>query len=97
MVCDDLQCAATRMVKVQGITHSNKKAPKHCKLTWMGTMPAFFEMLMPVSPPVKLMQFTAGCVCAQVKASSDTEYIKRWRRCCVAKTLRRHVVRAKPC
>lgn len=31
----------------------------------MGTMPAFFEMLMPVSPPVKLMQFTAGCVCRQ--------------------------------
>lgn len=34
-------------------------------LTWMGTMPAFFEMLMPVSPPVKLMQFTAGCVCME--------------------------------
>jgi hypothetical protein len=30
-------------------------------------MPAFFEMLMPVSPPVKLMQLTAGCVCMHNK------------------------------
>jgi len=36
-------------------------------LTWMGTMPAFLQMLMPVSPPVKLMQFTAGCVCMPKK------------------------------
>ena len=45
-------------------------------LTWMGTMPAFFEMLMPVSPPVKLMQFTAGCVCTQAKDLSGAEQTK---------------------
>lgn len=27
----------------------------------MGTMPAFRQMAMPVSPPVKLMQLTPGC------------------------------------
>ena len=29
---------------------------------WMGSMPAFAQMLMPVSPPVKLMALHSLCV-----------------------------------
>jgi hypothetical protein len=58
----------TQKVKAREAALVDRHSIEHCKLTWMGTMPAFFEMLMPVSPPVKLMQFTAGCVCTQAKA-----------------------------
>ena len=42
--------------------HFSPPPKKRCALACTGTMPAFLQISMPVSPPVKEMQAAAGCV-----------------------------------